>query len=131
MNKAWLIGNLGKDPELRMTSGNNPVVNFSLATNEKWKGKDGELKEEASWHQVVVFGNQAQPCHDYLGKGSQVAVEGRISYEEWTDKDGNTRHTTKIIAQRVEFLTTKERAPVAQSAAPPPAPEVDDGDLPF
>lgn len=96
VNKAILIGNLGRDPEIRYTQAGEPIANFSLATSEKWTGKDGQKQERTDWHRVEVFGKQAQVVRDYLSKGRSVYVEGQIRYEEWTDKDGNKRTGTRI-----------------------------------
>jgi single-strand DNA-binding protein len=96
VNRVILIGNLGRDPEIRYTQGGEPIANFSLATSEKWTGKDGQKQERTEWHRVEVFGKTAQVVRDYCSKGKQVYLEGSIHYDEWTDKDGNKRNTTKI-----------------------------------
>src|SRR6185503_19739992 len=96
VNKVILIGNLGRDPEIRYTQGGEHIANFSLATNEVWTDKSGQKQERVAWHRVEVFGKAAQVVRDYLTKGRQVYVEGSIRYDEWTDKDGNKRNTTKI-----------------------------------
>ncbi len=96
VNKAVLIGNLGRDPEMRYTQSGDPIANFSLATSEKWTSKSGEKQERTEWHRVEVFGKTAQVVRDYLSKGRSVYIEGQIRYEEWTDKDGNKRNTTRI-----------------------------------
>jgi single-strand DNA-binding protein len=96
VNRVILIGNLGRDPEIRYTQAGEPIANFSLATTEKWTGKDGTKQERTEWHRVEVFGKTAQVVRDYCQKGKQVYIEGSIHYDEWTDKDGNKRNTTKI-----------------------------------
>jgi single-strand DNA-binding protein len=96
VNKVILIGNLGKDPEIRYTQAGEPIANFSLATSEQWTDKSGQKQEKTQWHRVEVFGKTAQVCRDYLTKGKSVYIEGQIIYDEWTDKDGNKRNTTKI-----------------------------------
>jgi single-strand DNA-binding protein len=96
VNRVILIGNLGRDPEIRYTQAGEPIANFSLATTEKWTGKDGSKQERTEWHRVEVFGKTAQVVRDYCQKGKQVYIEGSIHYDEWTDKDGNKRNTTKI-----------------------------------
>jgi single-strand DNA-binding protein len=96
VNRVILIGNLGRDPEIRYTQGGEPIANFSLATSEKWTGKDGQKQERTEWHRIEVFGKTAQVVRDYCSKGKQVYIEGSIHYDEWTDKDGNKRNTTKI-----------------------------------
>jgi single-strand DNA-binding protein len=96
VNKVTLIGNLGKDPEVRYMQNGDPVANFSLATSESWTGKSGEKQERTEWHRVEVFGKTAQVVRDYCSKGKQVYIEGSIRYDEWTDKDGNKKYMTKI-----------------------------------
>ncbi|MBN2370537.1 MAG: single-stranded DNA-binding protein [Vicinamibacteria bacterium] len=96
LNKVILIGNLGRDPETRYTQNGDPIANFSLATNEVWNDKSGQRQERTEWHRVEVFGKQAKIAQDYLRKGRQVYVEGSLRYDEWTDKDGNRRNTTRI-----------------------------------
>jgi single-strand DNA-binding protein len=96
VNKVILIGNLGRDPEMRYTQSGDPIANFSLATSEKWTDKSGQRQERTEWHRVEVFGKQAQVVRDYCSKGRQLYVEGSIRYDEWTDKEGNKRNTTKI-----------------------------------
>jgi len=96
VNRVILIGNLGRDPEIRYTQSGEPIANFSLATNEAWTDKSGQKQERTEWHRVEVFGKPAQVVRDYLTKGRQVYVEGSARYDEWTDKDGNKRNTTKI-----------------------------------
>lgn len=105
LNKAMIIGNLGADPELRYTQSGTPVTNMRIATNRRWTNKDGEKQEQTEWHRVVVFGRQAENCEQYLAKGRQVFVEGRIQTREWEDKGGNQRYTTEIVAQTVQFLS--------------------------
>ena len=94
--RVILIGNLGKDPEIRYTQSGEPIANFSLATNEVWNDKSGQKQERTEWHRVEVFGKTAQIVRDYCSKGKQVYLEGSIKYDEWTDKDGNKRNMTKI-----------------------------------
>jgi single-strand DNA-binding protein len=96
VNKVILIGNLGRDPEIRYTQSGEPIANFTLATNEVWNDKSGQKQERTEWHRVEVFGKPAQVARDYLSKGRQVYIEGSVRYDEWTDKDGNKRNTTKI-----------------------------------
>ncbi len=104
VNKAILIGNLGADPEVRYTSNNRAVANFRLATNETWTDREGQRQESTEWHRVVVFGRQAELAKEYLRKGRQVYIEGRIQTREWQDRDGNRRFTTEIVAQQLTFL---------------------------
>ncbi len=105
INKVILVGNLGADPELRYTSGGQAVCDMRMATSERWKGKDGQMQEKTEWHRIVVWGRSAESCNEYLNKGSQAYVEGRIQTRKWEDRDGNTRYTTEIVANRVLFLS--------------------------
>jgi single-strand DNA-binding protein len=104
VNRVILIGNLGRDPELRYTQGGSAVANFTLATNERWRDKDGNNQERTEWHRIVVWGRTAENCAQYLQKGRSVYVEGRLQTREWEDKDGNKRNTTEINALNVQFL---------------------------
>lgn len=105
VNKVILIGNLGKDPELRYTPQQTPVASFSLATTERLPSKDGQQKQERTeWHNIVVFGKQAETANQYLKKGRSVYIEGRIQTRSWDDKDGNKKYRTEIIANTVQFL---------------------------
>ncbi len=104
VNKAILVGNLGRDPELRTTPNGQSVVNFTLATSETWTDKSGERVERTEWHRIVVWGKQAEMCNQYLSKGRTVYIEGRIQTREWEDKDGNKRYTTEINANTVNFI---------------------------
>lgn len=104
VNKVILIGNLGRDPELRYTQGGTAVANFSLATTERVK-KEGEWTDHTEWHNIVVFGKIAESCSSYLTKGSSAYVEGRIQTRKWQDRDGNDRYTTEILANTIQFLS--------------------------
>ena len=141
VNKAILIGNLGADPELRYTPGGQAVTTFRLATTERWTGQDGQKNEKTVWHNIVAWGKQAEIVKEYLSKGRQVYVEGRIDNRSYDDKEGNKRYVSEIVALRVQFLGSRgdapgEPAPAAEtpSETPAPAPEGasnDDDDLPF
>lgn len=104
VNKVILIGNLGDDPEKRVTGAGQPVTTLRIATNERWTDKAGQKQERTEWHRIVVWGPQAENCAQYLAKGRQVYVEGRLQTRQWDDKEGNKRWTTEIVAQRVQFL---------------------------
>jgi single-strand DNA-binding protein len=105
VNKVILIGNLGRDPELRYTQSGTPVASLSVATTRKWRNKQtNELVEETEWHRVSVFGQQAEHCNNYLSKGRQVYVEGRLRTRSYEDKDGIKRYSTEIVADTVQFL---------------------------
>jgi len=105
VNKVILIGNVGKDPEIRYTQNGKAVCNFSIATTESWGGKDGaEREEKTEWHNIVTWERLAEICNQYLQKGKQVYIEGRIQTRKWEDRDGNTRYTTEIVAQNMQML---------------------------
>ena len=104
VNKVILIGNLGRDPEVRYMPSGDAVANFSVATTEKWKDKNGEMQEQTEWHRVSFFGRQAEICGEYLRKGSSVYIEGRLQTRKWTDKDNNERTTTEIRGDRMQML---------------------------
>ncbi|MCU0639472.1 MAG: single-stranded DNA-binding protein [Candidatus Krumholzibacteria bacterium] len=104
VNKAILVGNLGSDPEIRHTTGGIAVANFSLATSENFKGRDGERETRTEWHRIVAFGKLAEICGQYLKKGKQVYIEGRIQTRNWEDQSGNKKYTTEIIANQMVML---------------------------
>jgi single-strand DNA-binding protein len=104
MNKVILIGNLGANPEMRFTQGGQAVANLRIATSERWTDKSGQKQETTEWHRVVVFGKQAEIAGQYLTKGRQVCIEGRIQTRQWQDQQGNKRYTTEIIAQNLMML---------------------------
>ena len=104
VNKVILIGNLGRDPEVRYTQGGAAVANFTLATNEVWTDKAGARQERTEWHRIVVWGKTAEIAREHLAKGKQVYIEGSIQTREWNDREGNKRTTTEIKAQRVVLL---------------------------
>ena len=117
VNKVILIGNLGRDPEIRYTPGGSPVANFTMATTERWNDPNGEKKEKTEWHRIVVWGKQAEIAAEYLRKGRQVYIEGSLQTREWTDRDGNKRYTTEVKAQRLQLLgRAEDRAPVSASS---------------
>ncbi len=136
VNKVILIGNLGRDPEVRYTTGGTPVANFSLATTERWSDQaSGERKERTEWHKVVIWGKQAEIAAEYLHKGKQVYVEGSLQTREWTDRDGNKRYTTEVRAQRFQMLgqpgdRQQTRAEPSHAVAEPESGFSDD-DIPF
>ena len=104
LNKAILIGNLTRDPELRSTTGGTKVCSFSIATNRVWKDKNGQRQESADYHNVVVFGRQAETVAQYMKKGSSILVEGRMQTRSWEDKNsGEKKYRTEVIADRTQF----------------------------
>lgn len=104
VNKAILIGNLGKDPEVRFTQSGRAVASFPIATTESWMDQESGRQERTEWHNIVVWGKQAESCGQYLSKGRQVYIEGSIRSRSYDDRDGNKRYITEIVAQRVQFL---------------------------
>ena len=145
VNKVILIGNLGGDPELRHTASNVPVVNFTVATNENWVNKDGVREERTEWHRVVAWRRLAEICHEYLRKGTQVYIEGKLQTRSWEDQSGQKRYMTEIVADEMVILTSRGEGPVgegssyasrSQSGGDPgyqdfQPPTEDDDDLPF
>jgi single-strand DNA-binding protein len=137
VNKAILIGRLGKDPELRYTPGGKAVASFSLATTERWTGDDGQRNESTTWHNIVAWGKQAELMKEYLTKGREVYIEGRISNRSYDDKEGNKRYVSEIVVQAFQFLGSKGEGgsgPSKQAEAPqepPPDAGGGDDDLPF
>lgn len=104
VNKVILLGRLGQDPELKYTPGGAAVCNFSVATTEAWTDKQGQKQEKTEWHRIVVWGKLAELCNQYLAKGRQAFVEGRLQTRSWDDKDGTKRYTTEIMASTVQFI---------------------------
>ena len=108
VNKVILVGNLGRDPEMRYLPSGEAVVNLSVATTDKFKDKSGAMQEATEWHRVSFFGRTAEVCGQYLKKGSQVYVEGRLQTRKWQDKDGQDKYTTEIIADRMQMLGSRQ-----------------------
>ncbi len=104
INKVIIVGNLGKDPELRYTPQGQAVCNFSVATSESWNDKNGQKQERTEWHRIVVWGKLGELCGKYLAKGRQAYVEGRLQTRSWDDKDGQKKYTTEVVANTVQFL---------------------------
>lgn len=109
LNKIMLIGNLGKDPEVRYTSDGTPVANFSLATSENWTDKSGSRQEHTEWHAIVAWNRLADLCSKYLSKGRQVFIEGRVRTREWNDREGNKRRTTEVVATQIVLLGSRSQ----------------------
>jgi single-strand DNA-binding protein len=109
VNKVIVLGNLGKNPEVRYTQGGQAVANFSVATSESWADKNtGTKQERTEWHRIVVWGKVAELCGQYLSKGRKVYIEGRLQTRDWTDKEGKKNYTTEVVANQVVFLGSKE-----------------------
>lgn len=140
-NKIILVGNLGRDPELRYTPQGTPVCSFTMATNERRKDKAGEMQDQTTWFRVTLWGRQAETASQYLTKGRPVYVEGRLRVEEWTDRDGRSRYTLEVHATDMQFIGGRgedsSTAPSRPSpgAAPSPAEsaeaDISDDDIPF
>lgn len=136
VNKAILVGNLGRDAEVRFTPGGQAVATFSIATTENWTSKDGERREQTEWHRIVLWGKSAEALQPYLTKGKQVYVEGRLQTRSW-EKDGQKHYTTEVKADRIVLLGGGSRAergepgpayadPLRESQTP-----ITDDDIPF
>ena len=142
VNKVILVGNLGKDPELRYTSSGTAVATFSLATSERFKDRNGEQQEKTEWHNIVTWRNLAEICGKYLHKGKQIYIEGRIQTRSYDDRDGNKRYITEIVADQMQMLGSRgddagprnrpgddfDQRPEPQVSEPPFNP---DDDIPF
>jgi single-strand DNA-binding protein len=140
VNKVILVGNLGADPEVKYMPNGNAVANVTVATSESWKDKQsGEQKDKTEWHRVVFFRRLAEIAGEYLKKGSQIYIEGKLQTRKWQDKNGNDRYTTEIIANEMQMLggrgggSADFGAASSSAAAPAPAAVVDefDDDIPF
>ena len=134
VNKAILVGRLGKDPEIKYTPSGTAIANFTMATSENYKDKDGQKQERTEWHRIVAFGKLAEICGEYLAKGKQVYVEGRIQTRSWDDKDGNKKYMTEIVANIMQMLGKADESATGASAADssvvPESPQVDE-DVPL
>ena len=126
VNKAILVGRLGRDPETRYTNSGNCVANFSLATDETYKDSSGEKQKKTEWHNIVVWGKQAEIAQQYLAKGSLLYVEGRIQSRKWEDREGKTRYTTEIVVSNFQMLDSRRQAETVPASA-----ETQDEDIPF
>lgn len=117
VNKVILVGNLGRDAEMRYTPSGAAVLNFTMATTDRWTDPSGEKKERTEWHRIVVWGKQAEVLHEYLKKGRQIYLEGGLQTREWTDREGGKRTTTEIRARIIQLLgRPDDRHPVAAHA---------------
>lgn len=130
VNKAIIIGNLGRDPELKTTNSGTEVCKFSVATSRKYRNKDGAMVDDTTWHNVTVWGKQATSCAEYLSKGRPVYVEGRIHNDSY-EKDGVKRYTSEIVADRVQFLGRKGDAPASGGDFSDPPPPDEKDNIPF
>lgn len=132
VNKVILVGNLGRDPEIRYTREGTAVANLNLATTETWNDSNGQRQEKTEWHRVVCWGKLAEIAKEYLGKGRQVYIEGRLQTNTWNDKEGNKRYTTEIKADQMVMLGGRGGDSSPRDSAPPPDPGPSDiGGAPF
>jgi single-strand DNA-binding protein len=136
MNKAILIGNVGKDPEMRTTQNGKDVASFSLATTERWRDKDGDKKEETTWHNVVVFGALCKVVGPYVKKGSKISIVGKIQNRSYTAKDGSTKYISEVVVDDLELLGERGHtgvSPAPRQAEPDKAPggELWNDDIPY
>jgi single-strand DNA-binding protein len=122
VNKVILVGNLGRDPETRYTTSGDAVTNIRVATTDTWKDKNGEKQEKTEWHTVVFFGRQAEIAGEYLKKGRQVYIEGRLQTRKWQDKEGQDRYSTEIVADRMQMLGSREGASQSSVSSVPSDP---------
>jgi single-strand DNA-binding protein len=132
VNKVIVLGNLGKDPELRHLPNGDAVCNFSLATTESWKDKDGNKQDKTEWHNIVIFRKLAEIAGEYLKKGRPVYIEGRLQTRKWQDKEGKDRYTTEIVADQMQMLGSRDEAKeVAKPTQTPTGFDDMESDIPF
>ena len=141
LNKVMLIGNLGKDPEVRYTTSGTAVASFSIATTERFKNKSGEWEDKTEWHNITLWSRLAEIAGEYLSKGKTVYIEGRLQTRKWQDRDGRDRYTTEIVGEKMQMLSAKgdgggrSKAPADQGYGDAPAYEEPsfnpDDDIPF
>lgn len=144
VNKAILVGRLGRDPETRYTSGGQAVSNFTVATDESYRDRSGERQKRTEWHRIVLWGKLAEIAQQYLKKGTMVYIEGRIQTRQWDDREGNKRTTVEIVGNVMRMLSTRAETAAAAAGAtadveasaaaadePAASPEISDEDIPF
>jgi single-strand DNA-binding protein len=138
LNKVMLIGNLGKDPEVRYTPSGQAVASFNLATSEKFKNKNGEWEERTEWHRITLWARLAEIAGEYLSKGKTVYIEGRLQTRKWQDNSGNERYTTEIVGEKMQMLSPKGESRRSDVTSEPVAggggyeePPFQDDDIPF
>ena len=131
VNKVILIGNLGKDVEMRYMTNGDAIANMTIATTENWKDKSGEKQEKTEWHRISMFGRLAEVAGEYLKKGSSVYLEGKLQTRKWQDKEGNDRYTTEIVANEMKMLGGKpDGKPADDKPKREPGADIDE-DIPF
>jgi single-strand DNA-binding protein len=138
VNKVILIGNLGADPEIRTMPSGDVVANFNIATSERWTSKEGTKEEKTEWHRIVAFRKLAEICNEYLFKGKQVYIEGRLQTRKWEDREGNMKYTTEVVAGQMVMLGRRDSETTQGSFSrfegqlpPEPVIEEEDADIPF
>jgi single-strand DNA-binding protein len=131
LNKVMIIGNLGKEPELRYTPSGRPVTTFSVAVSRTWKGTNGEHRSETEWFKIVAWGKLAEICKEYLNKGQQVYIEGRLQTRRWEDKEGQQRTTAEVVANEMTMLGDRRDKDQDNSAPVEMPPDIDEDEFPF
>ncbi|MFQ6102769.1 MAG: single-stranded DNA-binding protein [Candidatus Glassbacteria bacterium] len=133
LNKVMLIGNLGADPDFRATPSGTSVATFNVATTEMWTNREGQQEQRTEWHRIVTWGRLAEVSRDYLKKGKQVYIEGRLQTRSWEDRDGQKRYTTEVVANQMLMLgrISPEEAEVKEVGQPEPFPLKNGDELPF
>lgn len=132
LNKVMIIGHLGRDPEMRYTPSGRPVASFSVAVSRNWKSSNGERKSETEWFKIVAWGKLAEICKEYLHKGQQVYIEGRLQTRQWEDKEGQQRTSVEVVANEMTMLGERREKGMSDdfSAEPPPS-EMNEDEFPF
>ena len=131
LNKVMIIGHLGREPEMRYTPSGRPVTSFNVATTRSWNSPDGERREETEWFNVVAWGNLAEICKQYLNKGQQVYVEGRLQTRRWEDQEGKKHFTTEVVANEMIMLGERPARNTGENAAPSHEPPIEEDEFPF
>jgi single-strand DNA-binding protein len=132
LNKVMIIGNLGRDPEMRYTPAGRPVTTFSVATSRNWTTAEGERRSETEWFNIVAWGSLAEICSQYLKKGQQVYVEGRLQTRHWEDDQGNKRNATEVVAREMTMLSERREKTEGETGEPEESfPQSDEDDFPF
>ncbi|MCP4140528.1 MAG: single-stranded DNA-binding protein [Chloroflexi bacterium] len=132
LNKVMIIGHLGRDPEMRYTPSGRPVSSFSVAVSRNWKSSNGERRSETEWFKIVAWGRLAEICKEYLHKGQQVYIEGRLQTRQWEDKEGQQRTSVEVVANEMTMLgERREKGMSDDLSTTPPPPEMDEDEFPF
>ncbi len=132
LNKVMIIGHLGRDPEMRYTPSGRPVASFSVAVSRNWKSSNGERRSETEWFKIVAWGRLAEICKEYLHKGQQVYIEGRLQTRKWEDKEGQQRTSVEVVANEMTMLgERREKGMSDDISAESPPPEMDEDEFPF